>query len=106
MTSVTRTIDTRTTVLTACLTTLPGAAGEGGGEVEGRRSNGSEEEVVGRREEEGEVVGEKEEEEEDEVVEPERRTEGEIQESEQTGRVAANKRLKQLNGQKRVQRVG
>ncbi len=34
---------------------------------------------MGRREEEGEVVGEKEEEEKDEVVEPERRTEGEVE---------------------------
>ena len=54
--------------------------------------------MVGRREEEGEVVEEiekEEEEEEDEVVEPKRRTEGEAQESEQTGRVAAERGLKQ-----------
>ncbi len=42
-----------------------------------------------------EVEGETEEEEEDEVVEPERRKEGEIQESEQTGRVAAERGVKQ-----------
>ncbi len=42
-------------------------------------------------------MGEKEEEEdeEDEVVEPERWTEGDMQESEQTGRVAAERGLKQ-----------
>ena len=53
--------------------------------------------MVGRREEEGEVVGEKEEE-EDEVVEPERWKEGDMQESEQTGRVAAERGLKQATG--------
>ncbi len=46
-------------------------------------------------EEEGEVGVEKEEEDEDEVVESERRTEGEAQETEQTGRVAAERGLKQ-----------
>jgi hypothetical protein len=46
-------------------------------------------------EEEWEGVGEKEEEEKDEVVESERRTEGELQESEQTRRVAAEMGLKQ-----------